>query len=496
MAVIVNGQNQEEDKDKQQGSLSVSGTPTAAISATPQAPTTSSAGRDSKGSGRFTNLQKYIQASGPGAGQKLAGEIGQTVGKQTKELGKSIEQAQGINPQLEAERQRIAQASGFAQQIQQDPTKLLPQLQQFTQLRTGQSAIPQLSQQAQQAFTQAQNQLGDVQKLAGLTGTESGRFELLRQSLGRPSYTRGQQRLDQLLLQAGGGDVLGKLQQDTTQQARAGEQFLGAEKSAMEKGLAQTGQAAQTASQQLIGAIGRMDDPSTPDIDESKDAGALGSLQQALRQKQKDYITQQDALKTAIESGKSTDQFSNEALQALGLRAGQKLYDVNLNELINPAFSSENVTEQNIANSEDLARYQAIAQLAGVDPSYLNSQAIGTAKGVETDLSNLRNALTSASSRYSTLVQQPNQNLPDRSISMVDLLKGQGYLPYTGPSNDPAQLAAYIKNNAAALLNQNWGAMSHTWYDQQIKNAQDWANRYYGMNPERIINPKTTYLGK
>jgi hypothetical protein len=41
-----------------------------------------------------------------------------------------------------------------------------------------------------------------LQKRAGLAQTEAGRFQLLREQFGRPGYTTGQQRLDQLILQA------------------------------------------------------------------------------------------------------------------------------------------------------------------------------------------------------------------------------------------------------------------------------------------------------
>jgi hypothetical protein len=44
--------------------------------------------------------------------------------------------------------------------------------------------------------------IGDLQKRADLSKTEAGRFQLLREQFGRPGYTTGQQRLDQLILQA------------------------------------------------------------------------------------------------------------------------------------------------------------------------------------------------------------------------------------------------------------------------------------------------------
>ena len=44
--------------------------------------------------------------------------------------------------------------------------------------------------------------IGNLQKRANLAKSEEGRFQLLREQFGRPGYTTGQQRLDQLILQA------------------------------------------------------------------------------------------------------------------------------------------------------------------------------------------------------------------------------------------------------------------------------------------------------
>jgi hypothetical protein len=388
MATVVTGQPEDKDKQPQEGAISVSGAPSAAVGgglgqpSGPSAPAT----RKASGSGRFTNIQSYLQAN-QGSGEKIAGQIGQKVGQQTQKLGEAVQTAQGVNPQLEAERQRIAQASGFAQQVQEDPTKLLDKTQQFRQLATGQTGLQPIQQQAQQAFDVAQGQLGQVQQLSNLTGSEGGRFELLRQAMGRPSYTRGQQRLDQLLIQSSGGDILGQLQKDTAAKARAGEQLLGSTRGDIENQLADLGTQAQEAQKLLTGTLGTWDDPTTP---ENEATGALGGLQTDLTTRAGQQQARLEDMYNRARAGLQSGEIDRDVAEMLGLTgltigtpglapgrsdvvqklgpAGQQLLigDISSEDLLSrlqKGFST--VTPSSVATEADYNRLQALKQLAG-----------------------------------------------------------------------------------------------------------------------------------
>lgn len=408
---------------------------------TPQSAVAPASNTKPIGSGRFVNLQRYLGANA-GGGSRIAGKIGEAVGKQSDQFGKALGATGAVQTQLQAEKDRIAGASGFKTQIEQDPTKLVAmnkdqwlasqanqpvnqnpgifqgegnsaalanqeaQYQQYlsgagnplaavTQLRTGATALGDIAQQAQKRFGAAESQLGNVQGLANQTGSEAGRFDLLKQTLGRPNYSRGQQSLDQLLLQAEGGDVLGKLQKDTAQAARLGGQQLGAAQGAYTTGRGDVATKAQEAQKLITGAlgtVGTVDNPATPDVDESKGGGALGSLQESLRGRAGEFRSAQQRLKESLESGVGSDTFDRSMLNQLsgnsmtqgltGLEQGQRLYDINLADYLKPNYSDKNVTEQNIANEQDLARYQALAKLSGTDASYLTPDQLGKAAGL------------------------------------------------------------------------------------------------------------------
>lgn len=429
-------------------------------------------------SGRFTNIQKYLQAN-TGAGNKIAGQIGQKVGQQNEQFQKAVGETEGVKGQLEAERQRIAQAGQMAQQVQQDPTKLVQdpnQLQAFTQLRTGQTATPQIQQQAQNVLGTAQSQLGKVQELAGLTGTEGGRFELLRQALARPTYTRGQQRLDQLLLQTEGGQALGNLQRQTAEQAAAGQQaYTGAEQ-AINKGITDVGSQAKTAQEQLLKTLGVMDDPTT-DVNEA--TGAMGNLQQQLQAQRKQVIEKSNQDVEALKQAAAKGEFTPDMLKQLGLGAGQGLYNVNLADYIKPSFAADAVTEQNVANPEQLARYQALAQLSGVSPDYLKQAQIGTAPQMDLGVNqqNLQAALQGAQNQYREAVKKTGLFNPDSVISAEQLQ--QAKQQYSG--------ADWLNQYAQYLADTGQG---HLHSDMRMGLArQEQARRLALLQPLIEMNP-------
>ena len=67
----------------------------------------------------------------------------------------------------------------------------------FNKYRTGEAQQFDIENQAK-----LETQAKELQKRADLSQSEAGRYQLLRETFGRPSYTTGQQRLDQLILQA------------------------------------------------------------------------------------------------------------------------------------------------------------------------------------------------------------------------------------------------------------------------------------------------------
>lgn len=588
MASIVNkvtGQKEEQDPNQQP----ISGAGSSALGANPSAPT-----QKQMSPGRFTNIQQYLGAN-TGAGQKLAGQIGQGVEKSRKDVEKSLEATSSVRDQIQAEKDRIAQASGFAQQVGQDPTQLVPmsrtQWEQssrnpnrltaqpvdpnspgrydtldsagftskgtgnlsipqtyedylaqtqptfnaFTQLRTGQTAAGNIQQAGQQALDTAQGKLATLQEQSRLAGTEPGRFQLLQQNLGRPSYTKGQQRLDQLLVQTSGGGVLDALQKQAALKAQQATGAIAGTEKDLGQGVQDITTGGKAAQEQLMKALGALgaqkDDPNTPDIDESKGAGAFGSLQDALRTRQQQFINEQKNVLTDINKGLADttaqkayadlqqqkqyldggkwvqdrfnqekaahgelsdllimnqfvnpalaaykkeldykiantpdpginlyqDQFTQAALDKLGLKAGQNLYDINLADAIRASFSPDMVTEQSVATDQDLAKYQALAKLAGTDLSYLNRNQLNTAPGVEINKSNFDQAFAAGKNRYNDFLKTVTGLVPQFSDPQIQAAYQKQY-------GDKAyeEMAKRYVSGAGSLYNMN----------------QDWLNKY------------------
>lgn len=384
-----NPQNQQGQPQAETGVIPITpgGMAAAAAPGTPQAPQQNASGGG--GSGRFVNLQRYIKAN-QGAGGRMAGDIGKQVGKSQQQLSNTLQGTQGFQNSIQQEQQRLAQANQFAQQIgslvqpeqqaQQNASQQPPQQSQtqsvgtmqvggfipyvegqpppsqeqqqqiasqpaapdltqqllsnkdaITQLRLGQTQAGDIESQAQNLFGQGQQQLGTVQQQAAQAATEPGRFELLRQTYNRPTYTRGQQRLDQVLLQnTGGGQVLGQLQKGLAEQAKTSAQQLQQGQEQVQQGLGdirgKATEAQNLIQQALAGEQGELQSGL-----EARRAAQLASLQQqqaAAQQKLKNkedidagFFTQfgvsPEKSKQLLEDYNAIRGFGNQAIESI-----------------------------------------------------------------------------------------------------------------------------------------------------------------------------------
>lgn len=195
------------------------------------------------GSGRFTNLQKYIGAN-EGAGQHLGDKLGQTynkdvgdqtanISKQNSNIASAVDSAKGVvgrgneyNNQLtnigsglnsfnsmedragfdaagkQAQAFATAPTFGDYQNIQQNKAV------NTDQLNTDQAAAAAAGSTLNNTTAQYNNQIN----------SQTGRNQLLNQVFGKKNqYTQGGLNFDQLLLQSAPGNVLGNLQQSFNQ---------------------------------------------------------------------------------------------------------------------------------------------------------------------------------------------------------------------------------------------------------------------------------------
>ena len=153
------------------------------------------------GSGRFQNLQKYIQSNQAGA-QQIGQRVQSNVNKQANQVGDAVNQAQQNLQQASGQEiGRLNQGSDVINQAVANPTDYADnqdKFNQFQQLRTGQYQAQDIAN-----LSNLQNQVGKVGELANATQSEQGRAGLIKQTFNpQTNYSKGASRLDQLLLQS------------------------------------------------------------------------------------------------------------------------------------------------------------------------------------------------------------------------------------------------------------------------------------------------------
>jgi hypothetical protein len=387
-----------------------------------------------QGSGRFTNIQKYLQANQRGS-QNIAQQIGQNINQNFQkqqqqaqqyqnQLGQNIQQANqtaqagsGYQQQLGQIGQDIkaAQEAGYAQRANQGQLGSLeaftqaPTFQQFQDIQAGRGIDESLlALQQQKSLSAAQQAAQGAQEAQQALGSEGGRFDLIRRTFGdgRSGYTQGQQRLDQVLLGQGGG--LGGLQSQAAQQASTA--------------LAQQQQAA--ASRADVGRLTAQEQGLIKDINDRALANEQeyinmlssygGDLQ---KERQADFESLGNSLTAYIPtydekkktwSEKAFDVnnqgLTSEQMQRLGLTdSNQGVYNVFKDEAFtkatgktpeerNAALASAIAkkgqevdlsggvrTAQDVANEADVKRYQALAKIIGsnFNPQITQASQIG-----------------------------------------------------------------------------------------------------------------------
>lgn len=201
---------------------------------------------------------------------------------------------------------------------------------------------------------------------ANLAGKESGRFALLDQYFGRPSYNQGQKSLDNLLIQNGGGfNNQAQLQDKAASLVGYGNQQASQIGNEARAKASQIDQSRKTARS----ALGLQDDGSIK-------GGALGGFQDDLDARIKNYDERAaNAYQEALGDVKD-DALDAPTVGGLGLANGSNIYDLDLAKYISQGAPAE---RGKIANESDYSKYQALSKLAGMDPTYLDPNSAGMA---------------------------------------------------------------------------------------------------------------------
>lgn len=418
---------EEKDQDPNTGGGAVDSSGGAAAPASGSRVATSSNGQQagSTGSGRFTNLQKYIGAN-QGAGDRLGAGITNKVSRENEGASKEANTSAGaVRDGIVSAQNKLVTGKGyqdaieskdfdaqnflaptndiskFKQDVADNRSQFVPtgrneqqnssvsgsgqatpqgsnppppaspydqnKLQDFTNFRTG-SAIDeaQLAKQNQAAQTNYMNLQNQMQNQLGQTQTENGRFNMLKNTFGGGSvyqnpYTQGQQRLDGLFLQSGGGNQIGQLQNNLRSGVSAAGQQLGQ----------------LDASGKVIGDIATQEGALATGLQSGIDAktgkyvtdieGTAGAVN-AQRQADQDYYNKQY---NALTSGGAVGQ---RFADAMGIGQGQNLYNSLNSKNVNEFFKYGNTNLTGfgqLADSKQENYYNALNALGGKDSQFV-----------------------------------------------------------------------------------------------------------------------------
>jgi hypothetical protein len=392
MATLLGGtQQQEKDKDNQQQQsgavitpIGLTGSGGGGAAPGASAPMTGQQQKPAS-SGTFTNVRQFVEAN-RGAGSKIADKATSNIAQNVRQASGQVGQVSALGSDVQQEEQRIGRADQVKQAIQSNPLTLTQDENEFRQARqliTGQTAAEQQRQMLQErAGAAAQALQGAQQQVQGL-GTEAGRFGLLRKAVGGPSYSQGQQRLDQLLFQTEGARQIGQTQRE-----------LGSE-------LVRQAQTKEQLEQELTNRIGQYQALAGQKAQEL--TGELGSQKSSLLQAQEEEA-QREQQRLNKESTALSKLFSGnlEDPNAAGISAEEKarrqadldlvtqrLSDVGLTRdtrtfnVLSQGYSpylqnfNRTLSGADVLDEAEAQRYNALARLAGLDESSFKQAGSG-----------------------------------------------------------------------------------------------------------------------
>lgn len=468
MAVI--SQFNQEDKDKDKPSLGVSTSGTISTPGVTAATPGTSGMVPQKGlasSGQFTNVNKFIEAN-RGAGTKLADRSTQDISRNIAQTRGNINEnfkAFGSDVQNEEDRiteKNVLEADRVRAAIQADPTKLTADTTRFGQARdliTGKNAAVDQTKALKAQEDAATTALGQSQQQLQNLGTETGRFNLLRKTVGGPSYSQGQQRLDQLLFQTEGASRIGQAQNQFGTELRDTAANKLAEANRLRAQIGNYSELARAKAGELTGELNTQQDLFEKDQD--KEAAALNRSRLALNQ----------AMGRLRDSGADTLTENDRAvlnpiLQSAGVDMGMRTYGLLGDSTYKNYFKTgrDNLTRQDVIDKADLARYTALADLQALQNKLYTKEGD---RGPDSSL-DAAQLKKDADARRTQLEQDLNRvatarlgNLASGSTNLKDLLlfkEGNR----ASDAFTPMNLTQYLNrggqvnyNNAEIRTNQN-----------------------------------------
>lgn len=320
-------------------------------------------------SGSFTNLRGYISANKDFNKDQggLAGGIVKGVTNQANQVQQNTAGAKNAFQQQADTASAGFKNTDLINQALEDPSKFAANkdnLDAFAKARDASYAGPKSLQDlsGSQSLANLQVQAKDVQDKANSGQTENGRFNLLKQMFGTTGYTKGQQTLDNVLLQ-----------QDPNQLKKL--QGAGQIAAQTNKNIDQTEQAAQKTAADLANQAASVKTDVANRLNTS--VGGVGSAVTEQLQKAKEAQNRAaDDFASRVERG----QVNPDDISRLGsVLGGQEyLYGLTPRNYIN----KREITASEAATPEQYAKLQALNTLMGGQGNAIGATANGAAQSI------------------------------------------------------------------------------------------------------------------
>lgn len=429
---------EDEDKEHQISNTPISGaSPSVDSAGTPEQQARAQPSQNT-GSG-FQNLDKYLQTNNAQQfGQEVVGKVQnkvdtarQNINDASHSFGQKVESSNSLPNQ-----QQLNQSIANPDQADQN---------QFADWRTQTYSGPHSLSESQDDYNKLWSGTNQANEEAKSLGTEAGRFALLDNYFGKPTYSYGQKSLDNLLLQEGGiGSAINQLQNDAAQLKTYGNN----QASALQNQASQRAGQVNESRQGVRKAIG-IDEQGG--VIQGSNAGSLGKkyadVQREVDAENAARQAQYEGVKGQLQGGG----LSKELTDRFGLPDNITYYNLNPLDYLS---NSDPLTKDQVISDDERAYIQALSQLAGVtdtfasnpsqaktDPYSFNGDRFkNDISTTQSDFMNgIRSILSQKGENYNGNPQQALKHYLDEKSQMEEsnrIANSTDWNPYYGPRSD------------------------------------------------------------
>ena len=343
--------DEENEKKKQDGSgaVNVSGESSSFATNVPGQEGAGKSAAPQKSSGQYTNIQSYLDANKTQADQ-MGQKITDDVSSQAEDANSKINSYQ--NQQIKAEAYDPNEAINRATELQDAEKAKYKEVKQ-----TGGYAGPQSVDQVQ-GYQETQQAAQKASQNVKNAGNEFGQQQLLKDTYSKPTYSAGQNKLDQVLLANSAGSKQNL--QGLSQKYAGIDQALSGANQKVGDLINSANAQAQAQKQAFVSAE-----------DEARNA-----LLNPINRRVEDANLNNPALINRITNDVRDYNLTKESMDLLGLNEGMELYDSQIGNYLN--LDGRAATYDNMANADERKRYTALQSLFD-DPSMQQITADGTA---------------------------------------------------------------------------------------------------------------------